>query len=420
MLLVTGVERTVVRIPFRERVRPWNEILVGQWGVVEILRVRTNSADIVGYGETMLHYTWKTVSDEAIAKVVGTNPADHLFDDSLGAGLQMALLDIVGKSLDIPAYRLLGGMKVRDWAPISWWTTKAPPEVLAAEAKDAVAEGYLSHKFKARPWFDVYEQVEAISAVTPPHYKIDMDWNEMLLAPGNAIEVLRKLDSYERVGLYEAPISTRIAADVAEVRRRVTHPIVDHYSDVRFAEQIAADAVDGFVVASAGISGLIKQALTSTAHNKQFFLQVVGPGLTTAFCLHFAAIFSHARWPAITCMNTFNETLISSPIEIKGGYARVPEAPGLGVTLDEDAVERLRMEPPYTVEYPRTILSFSLGNDRVRHYARVKQLWDECRFIGGIMPVQEPGARLTIRDDDGSADFSDLYARASKSPVWTA
>ena len=58
-------------------------------------------------------------------------------DDSLGAGLQMALFDVVGKILETPVHQLIG-MKVRDWTPISWWCVDASPETWAAEAQDAV------------------------------------------------------------------------------------------------------------------------------------------------------------------------------------------------------------------------------------------------------------------------------------------
>ena len=59
---------------------------------------------MVGYGETLPHYTWGRVSDDAIARVKGGNPAEFLGDDSLGAGLQMALYDLVGKALGVPVY----------------------------------------------------------------------------------------------------------------------------------------------------------------------------------------------------------------------------------------------------------------------------------------------------------------------------
>ena len=188
-LRITEVERITLLVPFRPRVEPWLNLLNFQWGIVEITRVMTD-AGFVGYGETLPHYTYCRVSDEAVERVKGKNPADFLNEDGLGAGLQMALWDVVGKALDVPVYKLLGNPKVRDWAPIAWWTTKAPPEIAAAEAADAVKEGYLAHKFKARPWFDVFEAAKLVSEAPPPGFKIDIDWNGLLVNAGNAIPVL--------------------------------------------------------------------------------------------------------------------------------------------------------------------------------------------------------------------------------------
>src|SRR2546429_5612 len=65
-LTITEVERITLDVPFRPRVRPWNALLVGQWRVSEIVRVVTD-AGIVGHGETLPHYTWGRVTDDAVA-----------------------------------------------------------------------------------------------------------------------------------------------------------------------------------------------------------------------------------------------------------------------------------------------------------------------------------------------------------------
>jgi L-alanine-DL-glutamate epimerase-like enolase superfamily enzyme len=104
-----------------------------------------------------------------------------------------------------------------------------PPEVLAAEATDALAEGYLAHKFKARPWFDVYEQVAEMAAVTPENYKLDPDWNGMLLDAGEATPVLQVLDDEERIGVYETPITMGDIAGYRTLKERVRRPIADHF-----------------------------------------------------------------------------------------------------------------------------------------------------------------------------------------------
>ena len=109
---------------------------------------------------------------------MGQSPAALMNDDSLGAGLQMALFDVVGKALEVPVYELLG-TKVRDWVPISWWSIDASPKDWAAEAKDAV-KGCTSFKTKPRPWWDIVAQVDAISKVVPAH----LNWIWTLMRPG--------------------------------------------------------------------------------------------------------------------------------------------------------------------------------------------------------------------------------------------
>ena len=256
-LTITDVERIVVDVPYTPRCQEWNAREIWQWRISEVIRVTTD-AGIVGYGETILHYTWGRVPDEAIDRVKGHNPADFLGDDSLGAGLQMALYDVVGKALGVPVYRLLNLPRVREWCPISWWNIDMPPEAFAAEAQEALARGYTSHKIKARPWWDVYEQVEAISAVTPPHFRIDMDWNQMLINAGNAAPVLTELDKHERVAIYESPIMQRDVEGLRQLRAKTTRPIALHFGNPPFPTVVRDEACDGFVIGG-GVARVLEQ-----------------------------------------------------------------------------------------------------------------------------------------------------------------
>ncbi|MBV7337381.1 hypothetical protein KFU94_55950 [Chloroflexi bacterium TSY] len=81
-LRIKEIERITLRVPFTPRVQPWNALLVWQWQIVEIIRVTTEDGT-VGYGETLPHYTWGRVSDEAIDRVKGHNPVELFDDDSL-------------------------------------------------------------------------------------------------------------------------------------------------------------------------------------------------------------------------------------------------------------------------------------------------------------------------------------------------
>ena len=412
---IVDVERIVVRVPFTPRCQTWNAREVWQWQISEVILITTDTPDLVGWGETILHYTWGRVSDDAIARVKGGNPADFLGDDTLGAGLQMALYDLVGKALGVPVYRLFNLPLVRAWCPISWWNIDMPPHALAEEAKDALAQGYTSLKTKARPWWDIYAQVDAMAQVTPPYFRLDLDWNNMLLNAGNAAPVLRELDKEERIAIYESPILHRDVEGHRQLRQKTTRPLALHFGDPPFPVTVRDEVCDGFVVAG-GIASILRQATLAAAFDKPFWLQMVGTGLTTALSAHLGAVLPFAQWPSVNCMNNYSDDLIGDPLTITGGYVRVPDGPGLGIEIDEDALARFRMEPPWEIPRPRLLMSVVWPGGRVVHYATMRpQCWADC--MAGNVPVQERGVGMEVWYDDGSKEWADLYARAGRNPV---
>jgi len=414
-LRIVDVERIVVDVPFTPRCQEWNAREVWQWSIAEIIRVTTDAPDLVGYGETLPHYTWGRVSDVAIARVRGGNPADFLGDDSLGAGLQMALYDLVGKALGVPAYRLLNLPLVRQWCPISWWNIDMPPEANAAEAQEAVAAGYTSYKIKARPWFDIYAQVEAISRVTPPHLRLDIDWNQMLLNQGNAAPVLAELDREPRVAIYESPIMQRDGEGQRLLRQKTTRPLALHFGDPPFPIAVREQVCDGFVV-SGGVASVLRQAALAETFEKPFWLQLVGTGLTTAFSAQLGAVLPLAQWPSVSCLNNYADDLLVTPLAVRGGYLKVPDGPGLGVEVDEQALMAYCMQPPFEHPRPRLLMSVVWPDGRVMHYAQMRpQCWDD--FLAGNQPVQERGVTMEVQRDDGSPAWAELYERALRAPV---
>lgn len=414
-LRIKDVERITLRVPFTERAGKWNALLVWQWQIIEIIRVTTDDGT-VGYGETMPHYTWGKVSDEALKGLRGRNPADMLGDTGLGAGLEMAIYDVIGKALGVPIYNLLNLPKVRDWCPIAWWNTKMSPGDLALEAQEAVEAGYIFHKFKTRPWFDVYEQVEAISAVTPAHYRLDLDWNGMLMNVGTATPVMQRLDQYERVSIYEGPINQSDVEGMRELRRNVQKPIAIHFGVPPFPTAMKEAVCDGFVIGG-GVSTILQQGQLAGAFEKPFWLQMVGLGLVTALSAHLGAVLPFARWPTITCLNNYTDDLLTEPLTIRGGYLKVPEGPGLGVEVNEAALSKYVTEPPYELPHPRHILSVVWPGGRVVHFANMRDhCWPHFRQRGND-PVQEAGVTLEVWDDDGSKEWADLFERLQSGPI---
>lgn len=418
-LRITAVERLLVDVPFFDIPERNMARDVAGWHISEVCRVETD-AGLVGYGETLPNYTWGRVTDAAVERVRGRAPAECMWDDSLGAGLQMALFDLAGQEAGVPAYRLLG-QKVRDWCPLSWWSIDMAPEDMAAEAKRAVELGYTAHKQKARPWWDVVEQVRLTSAVIGPDFSLDLDFNGHLVNAANAVSLLKALDSFPNVQIYESPIPQSDVPGNKRIRSQTRCAIAMHYGQPPIMTAIAEQVCDGFVV-SGGASAVRRQAAVAREANMPFWLQLVGTGLTTTFALHQGAVCSHAQWPAVTCVNMYRRQLITQPIVVKGGYVRVPEAPGLGVEVDEEALRALRtdrsvhQERPavYGIRRPNGDITYFAG-ERLPGPGLARGYWEDNAM--GNLPVYEQGARLETLHDDGSADWQELSRRVQEAPV---
>ena len=212
-----------------------------------------------------------------------------------------------------------------------------PPEGWAEECRQAAQAGYTSSKLKARPWFDLHAAIQAVQEVVPPGFHLDLDYNGTLANSANAIPHLRELEAYPEVAMIETPIPQNDVAGNKQIRNLIARPIAMHYNNPPIETTMKEDVTDGFVIC-AGASRLLKQASVCEQWNKPFWLQLVGSGITTAWAAHLGAVLPQAKWPAITCMNIWEHQLIKPAIEVRGGFYRVPETPGLGVEIDSAAI----------------------------------------------------------------------------------
>jgi galactonate dehydratase len=95
----------------------------------------------------------------------------------------------------------------------------------------------------------------------------------------------------------------------------------------------------------------------------------------------------------------------------------VPEAPGLGVALDDEAVERFRIEPlkqdPYPA--PNLLLAIRWPSGATSYYAHTRQYWDD--FENGRLPLFPAGVYLERVPDTGSREWKEMQARAAQGGV---
>ena len=348
-----------------------------------------------------------------VDSLVGRNPFALLRDDSIGFGPQVALYDAVGRATGTPAHALLG-LKLRDRCPISWWDIDMPPEDWAAEAKESVKRGHTCIKLKARPWFDIIEQLETVSKVVPADYKFDVDFNGFLLTQARAEIMLQQLDKMPNVGMYESPFYLfRDLTGARILRQRVRNPIVEH-----FREEVLLDhCADGFVVGG-GVNSIHQHAVQAATFNKPFWLQLVGAGLTTAFAVHLGAVHSHAQLPYITCNELWKHDLLKKRQKVENGFIAVPDAPGLGVEVDEKALKKYQVG-----DNDPTPKDLYLAKKRILRISwpggeRKKRVWEftnegnyQQEFYKGNIPGFTRGVRLQVIENDGSAGFKKSHAK---------
>ena len=369
----------------------------------QIVRVETDN-DIVGYGID---------PPGSVEGLVGKNPYALMNDDSIGFGVQVAVLDAVGKDAGVPVHALLG-KKLRDRCPISWWDIDMPAADWAAEARESVRRGYTCFKMKARPWFDIIEQTGTVSRVVPADYRFDIDFNGFLLTEAKAEIILQQLDENPNVGMYESPFYLFKDLDGARIlRERVRNPIVEHFRE----PCLHAGSCDGFV-----FGGTVNQVRDVGAllasFNKPGWLQVVGTGITAAYVMHLGSVLSHAQLPHITAHELWKHNLLKERLEVVDGYMEVPDGPGLGIEVDEKAIEKYRVDPDEPTPTDRYRQKKRILRISWPGVGKNRRVWDfthegayQRAFYDGNIPGFERGVRLEVIEDDRSASFKKQHAK---------
>jgi L-alanine-DL-glutamate epimerase-like enolase superfamily enzyme len=412
---IEKIDLVTVKVPFRDVPARAMAREIPHWQYAEICEARLRCGH-AGFGETLLYYTWGRTEDEHVRRALGRNALELLWDDSLGAGLQIALFDAVARAAGVPVYRLLG-RPVRSKVPLSWWNIDMPPEDMAAECAEAYRLGYLAYKTKGRPWFDLWSQMDAAAKTVPPEFKIDMDFNATLLDAGRAIPILKDLEKYPQTDIFEEPIPQGDVEGNKKICAATPIKVALHYNRTIPRTVIKEAMCHGFVVGG-GASRVLHTAYFCAETDFPFWLQLVGTGITAAWSAHLGAVLSHATWPAVNCHQLYTHPMLTEPIRVEKGLAAVPEKPGLGYELDRDAVERFRVARPERMPDPPRLVETSWPDGRKMYFASDGRTNFVLRAgMAGKIPFYERGVATRVWPDDGSARFRELFEKAKREPV---
>lgn len=265
------------------------------------------------------------------------------------SGLDTALWDLAGKTLDAPVSTLLGG-RHRDRLPAYVSLPGFEPAELAEQAEEFVKAGFGAVKaFVGR---GVEADVETVATIRDrigegPDVLVDGFWSYEVDEAVRLAEDLRALD----VGFLEAPLAPEDVEGHGSVAERsplpvaVGEPIRTASEFRRWFEADALDIAQPDVVRS-GLTESRRIADLATTHGKPVAPHLGGClGIGMAATWHLAAATAGFRVQEHqpTCFAVTNRFL-EPKLRHEDGHLVVPDGPGLGVDVEEDALEEIVSE----------------------------------------------------------------------------
>ncbi|MXV82123.1 mandelate racemase/muconate lactonizing enzyme family protein [Candidatus Poribacteria bacterium] len=309
--------------------------------------------------------------------VIGSDPFNtedlyqRLFRDDYGrAGeivatgisvIEIACWDIIGKAVNQPVYRLLGGAcrdKIKAYAN-GWYRVERSSEEFHAAAKRVLEKGYRALKFDpfGAGYYELsYEEklksvelVEAVRDAVGPDVEILVEMHGRF-SPYMAIEISAELEKFQPSWV-EEPVPPDNIAALAKAAEKINLPVATGerlHNKYEYRELInlqAADILQPDITQTGGFLETKKIAamgdmcyMTVAPHN-------VGGPVSTATALHFAACTTNFKIQEH--FNDFSEAWVKEAAtgcpEVIDGYFSLPNGPGLGMELNEDLIA----EHPY-------------------------------------------------------------------------
>jgi L-alanine-DL-glutamate epimerase-like enolase superfamily enzyme len=364
-LRITDVLATPICIPTRPFKSTLGEFNRYEFGIVQVV----TEGGLVGLGEIATLWDGAgTVQcafiDNAFApRLIGQDAFDinrclRLMDTvseaawPARAAIDMALYDLVGKALDTPVYNLLGG-RARESIPLSHSISMGAVVEMAAAASSYVQAGFRCVKVKVG--VDEASDVAAVAAVRDAigrDIALRVDANMGWSSAKQALRMIRRLEPF---GLHsvEQPIPPGHVDQMRFIRESVDTPImVDEsvWGPADAWEILSAGAADMINVYPTESGGLTNAALIFRMAETASVSCVIGAmpelGIGTAAAVHLGM--------AMTNLGDFSDAsgvmyqihdVINEKFRIEDGCIWPLDGPGLGVSLNEDAMERFSLKP---------------------------------------------------------------------------
>ena len=280
------------------------------------------------------------------------------------SGLEHAMWDIAGKAYGAPVHKLIGGAcrdKIRVYAN-GWSGGNPTPDSLAERASEVIEAGFTALKFDPIPgrWRtyvskDVeraaVENVRAVREAVGPDVDILVEMHRRL-APMHAVRIAHEIEQY-RPFWFEEPILAENIPALASVRQKINIPVVtgeELYTKFEFREVFERQAADILNPDVCNVGGILE--LKEIAAMAEPYFVVISPhnfnsttvGLAATIQVS-AAIPNFLITEYFVNLEELGRDIAKKPFEVKDGYIQIPDAPGLGIDLDEERLAAYPYKP---------------------------------------------------------------------------
>jgi len=328
---------------------------------------------IVGLGEATGGLQTKPIESaihELKSLVIGKDPTkiNQIWNDLYKAlflgysiamsGIEQACWDILGKSLNVPVYKLLGGemhTKIRAYAN-GWYQGPRDPSFFAEAAHKVVEMGYTALKFdpfgNAYRFMDRKEEklsldiVKAVRKAVGDNVDIIIEGHDRF-SVSTAVTIGKELEEYHPMWFETPVMSTDIQATI-EVAKKINIPVAsgERFNSLNQFSNLLSENVISIVqpevLEIGGISRMMKVAAIAQSHEAFIAPHSAQSPLCTLINVHIDAASEN-----ILIQECFDDTnaewansILDGMLAVKDGFIELPTAPGLGAELIESELEK--------------------------------------------------------------------------------
>lgn len=284
------------------------------------------------------------------------------------SGIEIALWDIIGQSLGVPIYKLLGGRcrdKIRVYCDGFFRGASYNSGEYMAKAKAAVAQGFTALKFdvddplpstkelgRAISLSELHLTVEMVAAVREavgPEIDLAIDAHGKFDIT-TALTLGEKLAPYDLLW-FEDPVPQTNLAAMAKVAENTRIPICTGellQSRFEFRELFERQAAEIIMPDITYTGGILEMKKIAAMADTYFILvaphNMLGPVATMA-SVHLCTCIPNFLILEFQLGDVpYRDELIDKAIPIENGYLKIPEEPGLGISLNKEVVAKYLVE----------------------------------------------------------------------------